>query len=75
MGKTGVGMFYEYKCLNCGEIIPAKHPITNPAKTILYCPTCERIRSVKRIISKTSFVLKGKAWARDGYTRSQGRTK
>jgi len=62
---------YEYQCLSCGEITPIKHPITNPAQTKLYCPICGRIRSVERIISKTSFILKGEAWAKDGYTREK----
>ncbi|MCK4817912.1 hypothetical protein KA005_19225 [bacterium] len=64
-------MIYEYQCLSCGEIIPIKHPITNPARTLLYCPTCKRMRFVKRLISKTSFVLKGGAWAKDGYTKEK----
>jgi len=29
------------------------------------------MRSVKRIISKTSFILKGGTWAKDGYTREK----
>jgi len=62
---------YEYQCLSCGEIIPIKHPITDSAQAILYCPACERMRSVKRIISKTSFILKGGTWAKDGYTREK----
>jgi len=62
-------MIYEHQCLSCGKIISTKYPITDPAQTILYCPTCKRMRSVKRIISKTSFVLKGGAWAKDGYAR------
>jgi len=64
-------MIYEHQCLKCGKIIPVKYSITDPKRTILYCPTCKRMRHVKRIISKTSFVLKGGAWAKDGYVRSE----
>jgi len=64
-------MLYEYRCRSCGNIIEANHSISINPKRMLYCPRCERMRSVKRIISKTSFVLKGDAWARDGYTKEK----
>jgi len=51
-------MEYEHQCLKCGKIIPTKYPITD-LEWILYCPACRRIRPVKRIISKTSFILRG----------------
>jgi putative FmdB family regulatory protein len=60
-------MVYEYRCGVCGCDIETRQRITEYPKKLLYCPGCERMRPVKRLISKTSFVLKGKAWAKDGY--------
>ena len=64
-------MIYEYHCRVCGCNIEIKQRITEDPKKILYCHGCERMRPVKRLISKTSFILKGGAWAKDGYTKEK----
>jgi len=56
---------YEYKCLKC-SIIKERHlPMefrNNPLKCV-----CKG--EMKRIISKTSFALKGGGWYKDGYQK------
>ena len=55
---------YEYICKACDHEFEREQRITDaPVKT---CPSC-RSRRVKRLISQTSFVLKGGGWYADGY--------
>ena len=55
---------YEYLCEKCDHEFEREQRITDdPVKT---CPKC-RSRRVKRLISQTSFVLKGSGWYADGY--------
>src|SRR5262245_44323324 len=55
---------YEYACEKCGHEFEAEQRITEaPLKT---CPRC-RARKLKRLISQTSFVLKGGGWYADLY--------
>lgn len=56
---------YEYRCPNCG-IFETMQRITEPA--LKRCPTCKA--KVERIISNTSFVLKGTGWYATDYARS-----
>jgi putative FmdB family regulatory protein len=56
---------YEYACSKCGHEFEAEQRITEaPLKT---CPRC-RARKLKRLISQTSFVLKGSGWYADLYS-------
>jgi putative FmdB family regulatory protein len=58
---------YEYACDKCGHEFELEQRITeDPVKT---CPRC-RARKVKRLISQTSFVLKGGGWYSDLYSSS-----
>lgn len=55
---------YEYACDKCAHEFEVEQRITDePVKT---CPAC-RSRKVKRLISRTSFVLKGGGWYSDLY--------
>ena len=55
---------YEYLCAKCDHEFEREQRITDdPVKT---CPKC-RSRRVKKLISQTSFVLKGSGWYADGY--------
>jgi putative FmdB family regulatory protein len=56
---------YEYACGKCDHEWEVEQRITDdPLKT---CPAC-RSRKVKKLISQTSFVLKGSGWYSDLYS-------
>jgi putative FmdB family regulatory protein len=61
---------YEYECCNCHHIAEQLH-ITLDAKVcgIIICPICGHIAD--KIISTTSFRLKGGGWAKDNYSSSK----
>jgi putative FmdB family regulatory protein len=56
---------YEYKCKNCGVFEVTQRITETPLTT---CPTCEG--DVSRLISLTSFVLKGSGWYVTDYARN-----
>ncbi len=59
---------YEYACKKCEHEFEVSQRITDdPVRT---CPVC-RSRKVKRLISQTSFVLKGSGWYSDLYSSSK----
>lgn len=56
---------YEYECGKCENQFEVEQRITDePIKT---CPKC-RSKKVKKLISRTSFVLKGSGWHSDLYS-------
>lgn len=56
---------YEYECTTCGAQFEREQKITeDPIKE---CPECGN--SVKRVISASSFVLKGSGWYVTDYAR------
>ena len=56
---------YEYRCPKCGTFETTQR-ITEPA--LKRCPTCKS--KVERMISSTSFVLKGSGWYATDYAQS-----
>jgi len=63
---------YEYACEKCKSEFEVEQRITDdPVKS---CPKC-RSRKVKRLISRTSFVLKGSGWYSDLYSSASAKTK
>jgi len=56
---------YEYRCEKCG-VFEETQRITDPA--LERCPTCRR--KVRRLISNTSFQLKGSGWYVTDYARA-----
>ena len=57
--------YYDYECNCCSHQFEAEQSIKDDPLT--ECPKC-KVCSLKRLISKTSFVLKGQTWYSDGYT-------
>ena len=61
---------YEYACGKCKHEWEVSQRITDdPVKT---CPSC-RSRRVKKLISQTSFVLKGGGWYSDLYSSNDSK--
>lgn len=59
---------YEYLCEKCGHEFEREQRITeNPVKT---CPSC-KAKKVRRLISRTAFVLKGGGWYSDLYSSAK----
>jgi len=59
---------YEYQCQKCGhEFEREQRIVEDPIKK---CPACKANRA-KRLISKTSFVLKGGGWYNDLYSSAK----
>jgi putative FmdB family regulatory protein len=61
--------YYEYKCKQCGKCFEIVQRITEEALTKCPPQECDEKErgEVQRIISKTSFSLKGGGWYKDGY--------
>jgi len=57
---------YEYKCQRCGDFEVTQR-ITG--KPLSRCPTCKA--KVKKLISNTSFQLKGSGWYVTDYPRKE----
>lgn len=55
---------YEYACKACGREFEREQSIRE--KPVRKCPHCGKLQA-KRLISKTSFVLKGGGWYNDLY--------
>jgi putative FmdB family regulatory protein len=56
---------YEYRCEHCGTFEEMQRMSDPP---LAKCPTCKR--KVRRLISSTSFQLKGTGWYVTDYARS-----
>lgn len=54
---------YEYLCEDCGEITEAMQKVSDPP--IETCPKCKG--NLKKVISNTSFILKGTGWYATDY--------
>lgn len=56
---------YEYHCTHCKKDFELLQKIgSNKAE----CPKCHKI--AKKLVSKTSFALKGSGWYKDGYSKT-----
>jgi putative FmdB family regulatory protein len=60
---------YEYMCAACDHEFEREQRITD--SPIKKCPACGAMKA-KRLISRTSFVLKGGGWYSDLYSSSRG---
>ena len=60
---------YEYQCEACQDVIEAQQSLSdNPLPP---CPACTG--TLKKLISRSSFQLKGGGWYSDGYSSSPGK--
>ncbi len=57
---------YEYRCLDCGDEFEVIQGVS--ARPLRKCRKCGG--RLEKLISRTSFVLKGGGWYADGYSRS-----
>ena len=61
---------YEYRCKGCKTEFELLQKITD--EPLATCPKCGK--QVGRLISQTSFTLKGGGWYKDGYSSTSGRS-
>jgi putative FmdB family regulatory protein len=54
---------YEYECSECGSVIEIQQRISD--KPLTDCPECQG--PVRKLMSMSSFQLKGGGWYADGY--------
>ncbi len=59
---------YEYECSRCGVFEVMQGINEEPLKT---CPQCKRCK-VKKLISESTFHLKGSGWYATDYAKSNG---
>ena len=56
---------YEYECAKCSHQFEREQRMADPP--VKTCPKCKG-RKVNKLISRSSFVLKGGGWYADGYS-------
>jgi putative FmdB family regulatory protein len=59
---------YEYECQACGHTFEEWQKMSD--KPIRVCPKCKK-RKVEKLISQTSFQLKGGGWYKDLYSSAK----
>lgn len=55
---------YEYRCSECSFEVTLLQKMSDDAPT---CCNCSSNKEMKKLMSSTSFLLKGSGWAKDGY--------
>ena len=60
---------YEYECSQCHQTSDALQKLNDPPPET--CPRCGAHHSLSRLVSRTSFVLKGGGWYADLYSSSK----
>ena len=60
---------YEYKCTKCGNELEVMHKVNDPSPT--ECPKCHEANALTRLMSRTSFQLKGGGWGSDLYASAK----
>lgn len=60
---------YEYECPQCEKIFEVQQKMTD--EPLSNCPECGG--TVKKLISRSSFHLKGGGWYADGYSESSAK--
>jgi putative FmdB family regulatory protein len=57
---------YEYRCTSCGHELEVMQKVSAPAPD--RCAKCEAENTLERLVSRTSFQLKGGGWYNDLYS-------
>jgi len=58
---------YEYRCKACGHVMEVLQKLSDPP--VRKCDQCSG-RSVEKLLSRTSFQLKGGGWYGEGYGKT-----
>lgn len=61
-------MTYEYRCRTCLHEWEVEARPQDPP--MILCPECGE-PTAQRLIGQTTFVLKGRGWAKDGYAHDK----
>ena len=64
-------IMYEYQCCKCNKIWNVGQHIMEDKLTEMYCPICDEIVPIKRLIGSSGFVLKGDGWGDSGYVKRE----
>lgn len=56
---------YEYRCQKCGHELEVMQKVDDPAPGT--CPSCQTENTLERLMSRSSFHLKGGGWYSDLY--------
>ncbi len=59
---------YEYQCEKCQEMLEISQKMSEPPLT--ECPKCQGL--LKKLVSRTSFQLKGGGWYQTDYKKTSG---
>jgi len=57
---------YEYQCEACGGLSEVFQKVSDPAPDV--CPSCNKPQALTKVVSRTSFQLKGGGWYADLYS-------
>ena len=60
---------YEFRCEECGKIMQESLPISSKKETTV-CIYCGEFNA-KRIMSQSTFILKGGGWYADAYNKKE----
>jgi putative FmdB family regulatory protein len=60
---------YEYSCQSCGKIIDVLQKVSDPTPEA--CTACGAGGSLTKVLSRSSFVLKGGGWYSDLYSSTK----
>jgi putative FmdB family regulatory protein len=59
---------YEYECSDCHKVFEVQQKLSDAPLSV--CPECDG--SVRKLMSMSSFQLKGGGWYADGYSSASG---
>ncbi|AKU91097.1 FmdB family zinc ribbon protein [Vulgatibacter incomptus] len=57
---------YEYQCATCGGLTEVLQKVSDPAPES--CPACGGASTLEKVVSRSSFQLKGGGWYADLYS-------